>query len=428
MNSKNLSLLVVFISCFLFCVGEECGTIKYSSELIFGGQYAKRGQWPWLCTLHDSTSDEFFCGSTLISSQHVLTAAHCFWSKGNFAPSHDATNSYIAAGKYDLRYFENTEQKRKLVEVVIHPDWKYNTENFDADIAVATMEYPVQFTTTVQPICLPNFNSVLIHPMGTVVGWGKSETSGPSQNDHESIPKQVGVRAVTNEECFLHYIEFAKISSPRTFCAGWPGQNVGPCHGDSGGGFYYKVGNVWYIQGIVSATVIDGGRCDVSKYSVYTNVLKLADWIKDQMRTKVYVSWTDIPLNCVFIRNYDGLYGCEVENIVIDSPNYRIANILGTHTSGQTNLEVEYVWIKNSRAANNSLEVLEANFFKNNHVLKIVTLDNNKLTKIGFNLIGYKNVQKIDLLNNTCIDINFNNWRKKNSVAIVQAAIDRGCR
>ena len=135
------------------------------------------------------------------------------------------------AGKYDLRYFENNSQKRKLAEIKIHPDWKFNAENFDADIALATFEYPVSFTRSVQPICLPNYNSVFIHPLGTVVGWGKSETSDAVRQPHESIPKQINVKAVTNDVCFVEYIEFAKISSPRTFCAGWPGQNVGPCHG-----------------------------------------------------------------------------------------------------------------------------------------------------------------------------------------------------
>lgn len=119
------------------------------------------------------------------------------------------------------------------MDIKVHPDWKFNSETFDADIAVATLQYPVSFTRSVQPVCLPNYNSVFIHPLGTVVGWGKSETSGPENGDHESVPKQIEVRAVTNEECFLSYVEFAKISSHRTFCAGWPGQNIGPCHGNN---------------------------------------------------------------------------------------------------------------------------------------------------------------------------------------------------
>ena len=54
--------------------------------------------------------------------------------------------------------------------MIIHPDWNSNAVNFDADIAVATMKYPIFYTNAVQPVCLPNYNAVLIHPMGSVVG------------------------------------------------------------------------------------------------------------------------------------------------------------------------------------------------------------------------------------------------------------------
>lgn len=65
------------------------------------------------------------------------------------------------------------------------------------------------------------------------------------------------------------------------------------------------MGQTWFIQGIVSASVIDQGRCDVSKYSVYTNILKLVDWIKEAQQDKISVLWNDITLNCKFLRNYE---------------------------------------------------------------------------------------------------------------------------
>lgn len=73
MSVGKLFYFTVILKFVIIAIAQECGNIKYSSELIFGGKYAKRGQWPWLCTLHDSDSDEFFCGSTLISTRHVLT-------------------------------------------------------------------------------------------------------------------------------------------------------------------------------------------------------------------------------------------------------------------------------------------------------------------------------------------------------------------
>lgn len=97
------------------------------------------------------------------------SAAHCFYGKGAFKQGHDTTNSYVVAGKHDLRYFEASAQKRNLLTIVIHPDWRPDATNFDADISLATTEYPFYFTSSVQPICLPNFNAVLIHPLGKVV-------------------------------------------------------------------------------------------------------------------------------------------------------------------------------------------------------------------------------------------------------------------
>lgn len=73
MSSAKWLRLATLVQFVVIAVSQECGIVKYSSELIFGGTYAKRGQWPWLCTLHDSTSEEFFCGSTLISAKHVVT-------------------------------------------------------------------------------------------------------------------------------------------------------------------------------------------------------------------------------------------------------------------------------------------------------------------------------------------------------------------
>lgn len=209
-----------------------------------------------------------------------------------------------------------------------------------------------------------------------------------------------------------------------------------------------------------------------------------------------------------------------MENLVIDSPNYRIVNTNGLHNDGNTNLEVEYVWLKNGRmkhlplfnaqvffpnvrkylvtesqlefvrrddfggfpkmetlnlsgnlirtmeedtlydlgalvdffiednkltalpqfllnnaplfqrfrASNNSIEVIEPSFFRNNLALKICSLDNNKLKAIKVDFKPYKNLKKLDLLNNVCINSSYNDWRKTNSVPGIQAEIDRNCK
>ena len=67
----------------------DCGTFnepkpkgKRTSEntRIYKGRNARKNRYPWQIFLKiSSKDDEDFCGGTLISTKHILTAAHCFF-------------------------------------------------------------------------------------------------------------------------------------------------------------------------------------------------------------------------------------------------------------------------------------------------------------------------------------------------------------
>lgn len=81
----------------------------------------------------------------------------------------------------------------------------------------------------------------------------------------------------------------------------------------------------------------------------------------------------------IFISLFSGLYGCEVEKIVIDTPNTRIAQIAGEHVDGNTYLEVEYVWIKDSNTP--FLPFFDAQAFFPNLLKYIITNSNLRVIK-----------------------------------------------
>ncbi|XP_073944608.1 urokinase-type plasminogen activator-like [Choristoneura fumiferana] len=60
----------------------DCGTSTASGEqLIINGTRTKRGELPWHAGVYDKTYTPLkqICGGSLISTQVVISAAHCFW-------------------------------------------------------------------------------------------------------------------------------------------------------------------------------------------------------------------------------------------------------------------------------------------------------------------------------------------------------------
>lgn len=181
-------------------------------------------------------------------------------------------------GAYDLNdLFQSGALSSSPAEIFIHPDWNPFVPRYDADIAALVLDADDQipYTRYIRPICLSS--SELDAKEGFVTGWGESEDK---RKEHENLPKQIKIPIEPNETCFLESSEFAKIASTRTICGG-SRNNSGPCRGDSGGGLFVRVGNVFYLKGLVSASLLNAGQCDVTNYALYTNVDKFIDWIEN---------------------------------------------------------------------------------------------------------------------------------------------------
>lgn len=172
-------------------------------------------------------------------------------------------------------------------KIIVHDEWNHMTRSFDADVSLLQFEEgSIPFNEYIQPICLLGSEINPNVTQGIVIGWGKSEDA---TKIHENMPKMIQAPIQPNDQCFLDEADLIDISSLRTFCAGLK-NGSGICQGDSGGGLFIKMNNVYFLYGIVSSSLIKDGGCDVSKNAVYTDVLKFTDWIKEKTKNAVVFS------------------------------------------------------------------------------------------------------------------------------------------
>merc|ERR1712227_577046 len=73
-----------------------CGIANRGKDRIVGGVVTEANEYPWQEGLVNTQGKTPFCGGTLISSQHVLTAAHCTAGK-------QTIDIEILLGEHDIK-------------------------------------------------------------------------------------------------------------------------------------------------------------------------------------------------------------------------------------------------------------------------------------------------------------------------------------
>uniref|UniRef100_A0A4W4HKU7 Coagulation factor IX n=1 Tax=Electrophorus electricus TaxID=8005 RepID=A0A4W4HKU7_ELEEL len=247
---------------------------------IIGGSQASPGEIPWQVALVVRSTQQVFCGGSILSELWVVTAAHCLKERK------DAF--FVRVGELDVSRSEGTEQDLEVEKAVLHPRYDPAVSAYNHDVALLRLRAAVLFSDQVRPVCLgpKAFTDALLHSdtLAMVSGWGRLRFHGRPAGALQKIE----VPYVERSEC-------KDSSSDRItqymFCAGYADGAKDACQGDSGGPHASRFRDTWFLTGIVSW----GEECaKKGKFGVYTRVANYYKWIQYVMGITKKMPYNDV--------------------------------------------------------------------------------------------------------------------------------------
>ncbi|XP_050356530.1 phenoloxidase-activating enzyme-like [Nymphalis io] len=268
-----------------------CGLDSSSGNKIIYGVPTSIDQYPWLAMIEYTR--EYLCGGSLISSEYVITAAHCLLTtakKSRGAKSvrlgeYNTTNNGPDCIEVEGDGVDCTTGAISIpiAETIVHPE--YNTEKIVVeanDIALIKLEKMAPYNDFIRPICLPTSDVTLSPPKQDmryyVAGWGAVD----ERHATSEIKLHSDLLYVDQTSCReLYSRKGISIVWNKQLCAG--GEfNKDSCKGDSGGPLMFQAEKKYELTGIISFGILQCGN--KGKPSVYTKVYDYIPWIKSVVK------------------------------------------------------------------------------------------------------------------------------------------------
>uniref|UniRef100_A0A8C3NHT3 Acrosin n=1 Tax=Geospiza parvula TaxID=87175 RepID=A0A8C3NHT3_GEOPR len=228
-----------------------------------GGTSVQPGAWPSIVSIQATWENGTWhmCTGVLLSSQWVLTVAHCFARAGGISMWD------VVIGAIDLRQPGPEAVVRRIQRLLVHQHYVAATAR--NDIALVELDQPVECSDYIQLGCVPDA-SLRVSELKScyIAGWN----FGPGM-----VLQEAKVHLMDTELCNSSRW-YAGAIHPRNLCAGYPQGGIDTCQGDSGGPLVCKdnEADYYWLVGLNSW----GRGCDRARHpGIYTSTQHFYNWI-----------------------------------------------------------------------------------------------------------------------------------------------------
>ncbi|XP_016058237.1 PREDICTED: probable threonine protease PRSS50 [Miniopterus natalensis] len=235
-------------------------------------------RWPWMVSVQ--ANGIHICAGTLISSQWVVTVAHCVLQS-------DVTYS-VRVGSPWIDQLAQTTIDLPVHQVIVNSRFRahrlWSWVGRANNIALLRLKGEFKYSKYVWPICLPGIDYVVKDgALCTVMGWGLPQVNGTLPQSQTIQEKEVTI--LNSKECDSFYHRFSKIPSviriinSQMICAEDRDREQF-CYEISGEPLACPMGKTWFLVGMVSW----GAGCGKSEAPpIYLNIPSYQYWIWERV-------------------------------------------------------------------------------------------------------------------------------------------------
>ncbi|XP_063009635.1 acrosin-like [Melospiza melodia melodia] len=227
------------------------------------------GAWPSIVSIQATWENGTWhmCTGVLLSSQWVLTVAHCFARAGGISTWD------VVIGATDLTQPGPGAVVRRIQRLLVHQHYVVATAR--NDIALVELDQPVECSNYIQLACVPD-PSLRVSELKScyIAGWNFARGEFPTGS---MVLQEAKVHLMDTELCNSSRW-YAGAIHPRNLCAGYPQGGIDTCQGDSGGPLICKdnAADYYWLVGLNSW----GRGCDRARHpGIYTSTQHFYNWI-----------------------------------------------------------------------------------------------------------------------------------------------------